>query len=375
MPPSGPPDWESLEAEFGSGVVAVFREMAEGDESFSITPVELARQAGTSAAEAERFLRQMTALEQVRAVTTMRCPCGAEQEKDSYLDACPECGLPVDESWSEETTFAVLGLQTRDQVWIITVHGMNTYGPWQEGYAWRLSRIYGYAIPTFVYKYGRIMISPFITWRQRHYQDKLVRMLCDRIREMESEYGPRPDLIAHSFGTWLIAQALISDRGREIRLGRLILTGSIVPPDFDWRSLIDDGRVEAVLCHTASKDWVVRSAPFFVPRSGPSGYRGMNEGSPVYHHHSSWGHSGCFSKRDFDDCIENIWGPFLTSPLSRLSARFEPAPSGCWTRRWWHRLGAVIRWILIVMVALIAAAVVTALVIGFVELISWVRSL
>ena len=42
----------------------------------------------------------------------------------------------------------------------MTVHGMNTQGTWQEEFAWLIQLGYGYSIPTFIFKYGRVLVSP-----------------------------------------------------------------------------------------------------------------------------------------------------------------------------------------------------------------------
>jgi serine/threonine-protein kinase len=57
----------------------------------------------------------------------------------------------------------------------------------------------------------------------------------------------RPDIIAHSFGTWLVGHALESNP--DIQVGRVVLTGSILRPDFNWKEHMPSGQVEAVLNH------------------------------------------------------------------------------------------------------------------------------
>src|SRR5437870_7021689 len=110
-------------------------------------------------------------------------------------------------------------------------------------------------------------LSPLIYFRQEMHRDRLLAYLRKLRNEMKAEgYGERPDVIAHSFGTWLLAHAILADKAADpIRVGRVVLTGSIVRPDFNWRSLLDDGRVEAVLCHYGGGDIPVRLAQNSIP--------------------------------------------------------------------------------------------------------------
>jgi hypothetical protein len=138
----------------------------------------------------------------------------------------------------------------------------------------------------------------------------------------DSGYGERPDVIAHSFGTWLLYKALVTDS--DLKVGRVILTGSIIPPDFGWKKLIDSGQVQAVLCHHAEKDIVVRLAQYGISESGPSGHRGFNDRESVVHKlESTFGHSDFFSARNLSNVMENVWGPFLSCPISSLASLNE----------------------------------------------------
>src|SRR5882762_4614415 len=61
--------------------------------------------------------------------------------------------------------------------------------------------------------------------------------LYDRVR---ARHGP-PSVIAHSFGTYLVARALSDFEGARLRA--LILFGSIVNETFDWGTIVARGQV------------------------------------------------------------------------------------------------------------------------------------
>ncbi len=216
---------------------------------------------------------------------------------------------------------------------------MNTQGVWQEEYTWRLARLYEYSVPVAIYKYGNIKVSPFIPGRRRHFTRRLIKNLKQYSTEThEGGYGDRPDVIAHSFGTWLLYKALLTDG--SIKVGRVVLTGSIIPPNFGWKELIDSGQVQAVLCHHAAKDIVVRLAQYGISEAGPSGYRGFNDREYVVHKlEPTFGHSDFFSPGNLSNVIENVWGPFLSHPISALSTLNENRPGfaeGLWHPSRWR---------------------------------------
>lgn len=337
----------------------------------------------------------------------------AEQDARDLLDAlaaggylekmarqiCPACRVTVDDETQEQkrcscgfsfeheepgnaVVYSRPGLRTRDPRWLVTVHGMNTHGQWQEEFAWRLTQIYGYAIPVAIYKYGRILVSPFLLTSQERYARRFLARLQTLRLEMDAEgYGDRPDVIAHSFGTWLLARAL--DLDPNLRLGRVVLTGSIIPPDYPWHDLLrgHEPRVEAVLCHHAGRDMVVPLAQFFVPRSGPSGCRGFNAQpiaqAPVCHvFESTFDHSSYFADANLKRVMTVTWGPFLTQPDSALPGWGDA--SGVRASRQWRRsrLAAfthAFKYGVLALAALLVAAAVTSFLLGVPHLLRLLR--
>jgi hypothetical protein len=255
---------------------------------------------------------------------------------------------------------------------------MNTQGAWQEEYSWRLAKLYGYSVPIAIYKYGNIKISPFVPWRRRHYVQRLVSSLRRYGDEtLEYGYGERPDVIAHSLGTWLLYKAMDADP--ELKVGRVILTGSIIPPDFRWGGLIASGRVEAVLCHCARKDFVVRLAQFGISESGPSGYRGFDETGVVAHKlEATFGHSDFFSPGHLATVMETVWGPFLSSPLGDAPIFQDDAVengSMPWKPSRWRFVTRPLKSALLIGVVLLCALLVISAFRGFGDTLRWGRSI
>lgn len=325
-----------------------------------------------------------------------------ELEAAGFLDAqarevCPNCRTPVDDlAVSEkrcsrcsasfehdgpvsERVYFRPGRRSRDPRWVITVHGMNTYGSWQEEFGWQLTQIYGYSLPVAIFKYGRILISPLLLLGQERYAQRLARRLRQIFQEMDDGgFGDRPDVVAHSFGTWLFARALELDP--ELSFGRVVLTGSIVPPDFDWGRFLggDSPRVGAVLCHHGGRDSVVPLAQFFIPSSGPSGRRGFNRAAGLKNRLRQWfepsfGHSSYFADANLKLVMTKVWGPFLTLPDDELGAWGDEP--GHRTTRAWRRsrlslLSHAFKYATLALLALLLLVSAAAFLVGARELIS-----
>ena len=207
-------------------------------------------------------------------------------------------------------------------------------------------------------------------WRRR----TLMRKLRDQLFTVQTEARARgfegyPDVIAHSFGTWLFGHLLKEELHKEVEerlcFGRVILLGCILRPDFDWQELRDAGVVQEVLNHFGSKDPVVPCAHFTIWDSGPSGRQGfdidqdtLDQASVINVKADGYGHSHAMdiSKRaeDFHADVnsetmtllqhsyENVWEPFLTLDRSELYEAMDTyVPESKWRSYPWLLRGTL----------------------------------
>jgi len=261
--------------------------------------------------------------------------------------------------------------RTRDIIWVLTLHGMNTQGAWQEDLNWLVSKSYGRMVPVAIYKYGIVRPGAVLKFRQR----ALTRGLINRIRRLSGEtnaagFGGVPDVIAHSFGTWLLGHALDADR--TLRVGRVILTGCILRPDFDWNELITRGQVQAVLCHVATKDLWARIAHYFIPDSGPSGRRGFNDRRYICHAVLSGGHSDFFNEKLMPGLFERIWQPFLIGtdgPPGDLEGKLSQPD---WRQVWWPFRATLPRFLVLGLVSALVLLIFASLGLGAIRLLKFV---
>lgn len=305
------------------------------------------------------------------------CPrCDYEfDEANQPESSCPNCGeAPIDHGGLNLRTIYTRELAPLRPVdWMVAIHGMSTSGTWQEEFAWYFSTTWGNAVPVAVYKYGIVVQGVVMAWRRRSLQRELRQKLAVLQAEAKTQgFSGRPDLVAHSFGTWLVGHMLEDELKRplddRLKFGRIILAGCILRPDFDWSALRASGVVQEILNHYATKDRIVPLAQYTIWNSGPSGRRGFDSDEVINVRAEGYGHSDLFTVtkcvvrgRYLRPCgeeggaIHNLayhytrnWRPFLTLPAAELSE----IPDRADPRAAWRQMPVVMRGTIFPLIAL-----------------------
>jgi len=106
-----------------------------------------------------------------------------------------------------------------------------------------------------VWSAGGVFVAGLVVaaYQRRREGKKIKTQLSEACR------GPRPHLIAHSFGTYLAGRSLLYP---DIELDRVVLVGSVLPRRFDWPSLRKNGRegFGEVRNEVGTRDFAVRFA-------------------------------------------------------------------------------------------------------------------
>lgn len=250
------------------------------------------------------------------STVTLHKRCGSFlSESDLAAGICPVEDERIDSHDLEASEIFVRHASaSRDVPWVLCIHGMRSRGAWEEALAWRVATAYRRSVPVYIYKYGWVQLGVLFRWRLQDLADRLAQTIKTLAGEDPgSRLGPRPDVVSHSLGTWLIGHALL--RHPDLSVGRVILVASILRPDFPWKELIDRGQAEAVLLHRGGRDLPVRLAPYVIPDSGPSGYRGFDTNVPVVDRlETGFSHSDFFDPNRLPESFTNRWQPFLTAP-------------------------------------------------------------
>ncbi len=268
-------------------------------------------------------------------VQTCRQPISGE---DIAACRCPHCTTDFRTLDHPEPIVRVVyhhaGPLSRELQWAVVIHGMNTVGPWQEEFSWRLALKLRYSAPVLIYKYGNYRFRVLFRSTHRAAMRRLGFRIAASIAIAQASNRQRPpDVILHSFGTLLFAKLLDEPAFQHLRFGRVILAGSIVRPDYTWRRHIDAGQVEAILNHCGSRDWLVNLAAFAIPDAGPSGRVGIADTSVLNVRAEGFNHSTFFENGGLDESMApgGLWDRFLRIPLSTLeSERMDIAPAMAW---------------------------------------------
>jgi len=135
---------------------------------------------------------------------------------------------------------------------IIALHGIRCKGEWLLKLAPVASANNWIYAPFFYgYKYPNILVS----------NPEKMKVLEDFrvfVKEVSDKYGMTPNIIAHSFGTYIIGNYLDSfNNNPPVRLGNIILSGSILTSEFNWTECIENESVLSIYNEVAPNDnWV-----------------------------------------------------------------------------------------------------------------------
>ena len=189
---------------------------------------------------------------------------------------------------------------------VITLHGIRTFAAWQIELTDELNKS---GMLTKTHRYGYFSALKLIRPSRRKAE---VERFREEYTHLIKEYpNQSPSIIAHSFGTYIVTKSLELYDG--IRFDQVILCGSIVARDYDWKSLFESRQVNRVLNEGAKKDIFVKAAPYFILDSGASGAYGFHQRDErlCQRFIDRFGHSDYLHRLNYT----TNWIPFLRGSL------------------------------------------------------------
>jgi WD40 repeat protein/tetratricopeptide (TPR) repeat protein len=199
---------------------------------------------------------------------------------------------------------------------VVTVHGISTFGNWQERFEELLAEDdRGSHITVVNYKFGYFSVLAFLIPIFRWVTVRRFRRFLLEIAAPEA--WERIDIVAHSFGTHIVAWALygIAVRQRP-RIDTLICAGSVLKSNFPWDVLIGHG-VRRVINDCGITDNVLLLNQVAVLFTGMAGRLGFNGGisRTLRNRYFDFGHSGYFlaAQRPQDTFMRRYWVPLVTT--------------------------------------------------------------
>lgn len=216
---------------------------------------------------------------------------------------------------------------------IVTVHGIRTFGKWQERLEALVMKTGDSEQTKFVhYKYGYFSVLAFLFPPLRWLV--VLRFRSELRQLLGRQRRSRVDLVGHSFGTHIIAWALWGLNSRDqIKIHTVILSGSVLHPGFRWSSLIGR-RVGRVINDCGTRDGILVVNQLFVLFTGMAGRIGLTGMMSDFfrNRYSAFGHSGYFhdqSGHPDDRYMQMHWVPLITrdEPIPVFG---EPPTTGVW---------------------------------------------
>lgn len=140
---------------------------------------------------------------------------------------------------------------------LVAIHGVNTNAAWFSKFV-PAANSQGWIVAPFIYDNSPLLlVNPCG-------RKKTIEKFRDYINELIIKYElPYISIVAHSFGTYITAKYIDGFKSESflpVRLENVVLTGSIINPDYDWNRLIPD-KVGRVLNIQAESDEAVRFMP------------------------------------------------------------------------------------------------------------------
>jgi pimeloyl-ACP methyl ester carboxylesterase len=196
---------------------------------------------------------------------------------------------------------------------VMSLHGIRTRGAWQK----TISSQLGYA--GFIYQPLDFGFFRAVKLLVPSYRTKQVEWFLDEYTRAGQQGEKKISVIAHSFGTYVVAGAL--DKYAEVKLESVIFCGSIVRRNFEWSRMIPD-QVGRVLNDCGKRDIWVRLAEWLIADAGPSGARGFTDdasGHVQQQIRPKFRHSDYFYSLNY----QKTWIPFLKGEALALGAEGE----------------------------------------------------
>jgi hypothetical protein len=194
---------------------------------------------------------------------------------------------------------------------LITIHGIRSHAEWNAEIS-HIASSSGWIVAPFTYGYVEATSVAKSSERQR-----IVDQFREHINDIFDRYNCHTSVIAHSFGTYVVARYLLGFDVPPVCLDTLILTGSVLSETLDIDRF--KGRAFKVINEVAPNDSVVPYAPMIGlwrdPLLGDSGVRGFKKSSSLLEQRTCevFTHNNVIRR----DVVSKRWMPWLEVNVGR----------------------------------------------------------
>ena len=194
---------------------------------------------------------------------------------------------------------------------VLLVHGIRTFGDWQDRLAARIKEVEP-GTEVHIYKYGYFGSIAFLIPFLRR---PIIKAFQDYLTARAPVWkNARVDIIAHSFGCFVTAWALHRIKPQDCpTINTVVLCGSVLKQLFPWDGLVGQEKpIGRIINECGIKDYWPLIAQLFVWGMGNSGRRGFagitGVDVGIINRYHALTHSGFFE----GSFMEKHWLPILT---------------------------------------------------------------
>jgi hypothetical protein len=197
-----------------------------------------------------------------------------------------------------------------DKIVVYSVHGILTFGDWQKDLDQLFIESGMKIVRHVIYKYYLYPLRHFLRTKKRTLEVEKLKNELFSFAERNPEV--KICLVGHSFGTYIIAEALRT-MPESINIDKIILSGSVLKPNYDWGKIIKKHKINSIINECASRDYALMCAHFFAKGLGLGGIEGFgNEGGVVKNRYLDGGHSIFFTTKTLQEWVEHLYGTKLS---------------------------------------------------------------
>lgn len=204
---------------------------------------------------------------------------------------------------------------------VVLVHGIRDFALWQNTVSRSLEK-HGFQVEST--NYGRFNLLEFLL-PLSYFRSQAISQVINQIRIIkQNNEGAKISVIAHSFGTFVIAQILMKEF--DMKFHRVIFCGSVVNYDFPFEQF--QGRfLRPIINEVGTRDIWPATAESVTTGYGSAGTYGFHRPLVKDRWHNGAGH-GYFLSAIF---CEKFWVPLLAKG-ELVSGAEEPEHTRVWIR-------------------------------------------
>jgi hypothetical protein len=196
-----------------------------------------------------------------------------------------------------------------DEIVVYSVHGILTFGDWQKELDQLFTKYGTKKVRHVVYKYDLYPLRHFLRTKKRYLEVEKLKNELFTYAERNPE--AKICLVGHSFGTYIIAEALRT-MSESINIDKIILSGSVLKPDYNWGEIIKKHKINSITNECASRDFALICAHYIAKGLGLGGFVGFgNRGGVVTNRYFDGGHSTFFTKKTLKEWVQHLHGKKL----------------------------------------------------------------